>query len=91
MICLQIQHVCKHVSGGGRGSKSWSVLHFGGLQQRLQNCCWNNEVDACCQVPGFCLQQAESNSKLAYVSAWQLALGSFVDANCNLMLSAAGN
>lgn len=48
-------------------------------------------IRACCQVPEWCLHEAEPSSKLAYASAWQLALGSFVDANCNLMLSAAGN
>lgn len=37
-----------------------------------------------------CLQAAP-RCKLASASAWQLALGSFVDANCTLMLSTAGN
>lgn len=35
--------------------------------------------------------QAAPRCKSAPVSAWQLALGSFVDANCTLMLSTAGN
>lgn len=41
--------------------------------------------------PGVVSPAGRASSKLAYASAWQLALGSFVDANCNLMLSAAGN
>lgn len=42
-------------------------------------------------APESQLSQAAPRCKLASVSAWQLALGSFVDANCTLMLSTAGN